>query len=84
MTLTDSLDLDNFGKKKKKKKKVFSLDELDSALPDSPSGGGAALQDGALAENNEPVPDEDDGAVQVFNITVTLYHINFVRIDTLF
>ncbi|KOB63216.1 Eukaryotic translation initiation factor 2 subunit 2 [Operophtera brumata] len=33
----DNLDLDNFGKKKKKKKKTFfNLEELDTALPETP------------------------------------------------
>lgn len=33
----DNLDLDNFGKKKKKKKKTFfNLEELESALPETP------------------------------------------------
>ncbi|XP_076642879.1 eukaryotic translation initiation factor 2 subunit beta isoform X2 [Halictus rubicundus] len=31
----DTLDLENFGRKKKKKKKAFNLDELDAALPDT-------------------------------------------------
>lgn len=31
----DTLDLENFGRKKKKKKKAFNLDELDTALPDT-------------------------------------------------
>lgn len=30
----NTLDLDNFGKKKKKKKKPFNLEELDKELPD--------------------------------------------------
>lgn len=30
----ETLDLENFGKKKKKKKKAFNLDELEAALPD--------------------------------------------------
>lgn len=35
----ETLDLDNFGKKKKKKKKTaFNLDELEGALPDSRDG----------------------------------------------
>ena len=32
----DNLDLDNFGKKKKKKKKTFNLEELETALPETP------------------------------------------------
>ncbi|XP_043249386.1 eukaryotic translation initiation factor 2 subunit 2 [Colletes gigas] len=31
----DTLDLENFGRKKRKKKKAFNLDELDAALPDT-------------------------------------------------
>lgn len=31
----ETLDLENFGKKKKKKKKAFNLDELEAALPDT-------------------------------------------------
>ncbi|OAD53862.1 Eukaryotic translation initiation factor 2 subunit 2, partial [Eufriesea mexicana] len=31
----ETLDLENFGRKKKKKKKAFNLDELDAALPDT-------------------------------------------------
>lgn len=33
--LDESLDLENFGKKKKKKKKTFNLEELDGALPEN-------------------------------------------------
>lgn len=31
----ETLDLENFGKKKKKKKKAFNLNDLDAALPDA-------------------------------------------------
>lgn len=44
----DNLDLDNFGKKKKKKKKpFFNLEELESALPETPPA-------------EEPEPQEDE------------------------